>query len=125
MNWMFKKLYLSSEEQIFTIGRKRFVFILEGFAFEKNIRFTLGKIDLDAYDFGISIFSLFTFYFKKWKGLEMFGGYPYLTFHLCLLGISLYIACEDTREDILRQVWIDNKKSEKPCTGQKLSETKL
>lgn len=112
MNLVFKKLYLNLDEQIFTIGRKRFVCIIEGPAFEKNIRFALGKTDLNTYDFGISIFYLFTFYFKGWKGPEMFGGYPYLTFHLCLLGMSLYIACEDTREDILRQVWIDNKKSE-------------
>lgn len=112
MIWIFKKLYFSVEEQNFTIGRKRFVCILEGLAFEKNIRFALGKTDLNTYDFGISIFSLFTFYFKGWKGPEMFGGYPYLTFHLCLLGMSLYISCEDTREDILRQAWIDNKKSE-------------
>jgi hypothetical protein len=109
MNWIFKKLYFSTGEYNFTIRRKRFVFILEGLAFEKNIRFALGKTDLNTYDFGISIFYLFTFYFKGWKGPEMFGGYPYLTFHLCLLGMSLYIACEDTREDKQRENYIKEK----------------
>lgn len=109
MNWWFRKLHFVSDEFTFRLGIKRFIIVFEGFTFKKKIEFILGKVDLSNYQFGISLSSLFSINFHGWKGPDIFGGYPYLSFEMSLLGISLFIACEDTREDKQREIYVKEK----------------
>jgi hypothetical protein len=99
MNWAFKKLRFISEEMGFKLGNKNFLFVFEGWTFAKRVSFVFGKTDINDYDFEITLSSLLSIHFKGWKG---FGGYPHLTLTIALLGFSLFIACEDKRENEAR-----------------------
>lgn len=94
MNWTIKKLHFISDEMIFKLKNKIFLFVFEGGMFYKKIAFVFGKTDINHYDFEITLSSLFSIQFEMWKD---FKGYPYLTLNIALLGFSLFIACEDNK----------------------------
>lgn len=94
MNWIIKKLHFISDEIIFKLKNKIFLFVFESGVFDKKIAFVFGKTDINHYEFGITLLSLFSIQFERWKNFE---GYPYLTLNIALLGFSLFIACEDAK----------------------------
>lgn len=121
MYWSIKPLTLG-KEFVINFKNKYLNCYFSTFTFDKHLTFRFGKLDFKEYAFELNFFGLvelnFNMYFPFW------GKYTKYQFTVGLLGISLFVAVEDRRNDQLLEERQKQLKEVRQCIGQKQLKTK-
>lgn len=98
MLWVIKKLFWDWEN-VFHFKNKYLNCYASAFSFDKKIAFNCGIVEVGLWSFELNLFGLIELRFDVFA--PFYRKYKSYQFSLGLLGVSIFMALEDKRNDVI------------------------